>query len=346
MSLFCYLVLMTGKVTLEPIKTLAEVPEELDLYLQNVLYIEIDQSGRYLASDFPTAKVHYWEKDGSYAGSFGAKGEGPGEFSFAASLGPPMGHIYAVGDFIYIYDGGSRKVSIFDKQYQFVRRITFEKLGGKINTFHVPRPNRFLFYDSYFCGEAACRRVLLYDDKGKLLKTWRESPDKTWSRDEANNRTNLYIWEPTLAVDFSHERGEAVIGHGSKPLLDVFDRDGNLKRTLTLPIAKPLVQPEDIDEFNEQEWMKGNKYVKAIFPDEMAYFEYVLTIKEGYLVYHLSPLYGKARGYLLDFDGKMKGRFQLLCGEGGGLFSSRGKLLAALVDEEGDFHLHELKVKM
>jgi len=337
------LVLMAGDVTFEPTLTLENPPEEKDLYLQSVLHIEIDDKGRFYASDFPSARIFYWKPDGSFEGTFGRKGEGPGEFNFGASLGPPMGYINVLEDKIYIYDGASRTVTVLDRAFEFVDRITFDGLGGKINNFHVLGPGRFLFYDSYFCEEKACRRALIYNEKGQLTATWRETPDDTWSLNQNNGKVYLYIWQPTLATDFSRLRGEAVIAHSSEPSLDIFSPKGEKLRTVTMDIPKKSVTQDDIDEYNAQTWLRDNDQVKPVFPDEKSYFDQILTLKDGYLVYHASPLYGIAEGYLVDWNGKALGRFRLACGEGGGLFAPRGRLMAAIVDDAGDFQLRELK---
>jgi len=344
MFLLISMILAGGNVTFTPVRTLENPPEDQDLFLQNVLHMEIDTKGRILASDYPSARVYYWEADGSYAGYFGNQGQGPGEFSFAGSFGPPMGQIYAVEDRIYIYDSRPRTLSIFDVDYRFIRTITLEKLGGKINTFHVLEKNRFLFYDSYFCEDEACRRLLVYDGEGNLAETWRTVPDKTWARNASTERTDLFIFAPTLAVDFNRRRGEVAVAHTDSPVLEILDVGGKQKRSVKLEIPAQSVQQEDIDEFHEQDWMKGPESPKAIFPDEKSYFDWILSIAEGYLVYHLSPVEQIAEGYLVGYDGAVKGRFSLPCGEGGGMWSTRGRLFSATIDSAGDFALTEMKV--
>ena len=336
---------MAGKLEFHQVRTLAEVPADQDLFLEQVVYIDIDDRGRFYASNFPSAQVFFWNKDGSHAGVFGRKGEGPGEYNFGSSLGPPRGYVNQWEDRIYIYDGGSRSVNILDRDHQFIRRVTFEGLGGMINGFHVIGKQRFLFYDSYFCQEKACRRILEYDGKGNLVKTWREADDDTWSLvDSQGSQVNLYIFQPTLVMGMHLGRGEVVLAHAAKPILDVHDLNGKLKRSLTLPIPLKPVTREDRDEFYAQSWMKNNKHVIPHFPEQKSYFDQVLCLDDGYLVYHLSPLYGVADGFMVDLDGKMRGRFTLNCGEGGGLFAPRGRVMVAMVDEDGEFHLKEMRI--
>ncbi|CAM2070008.1 hypothetical protein SCOR_31830 [Sulfidibacter corallicola] len=344
--LFLWMMLFTGpsKITFTPIKTLAPLPEDQDIYLQNVIHVEVDETGRYYVSDFPSARIYMWNPDGSYAGFFGGKGEGPGEFVFAAALGPPMGHVYQTGERTYVYDGANRAVSVFDAERRFVARVTLQGLGGKINAFHVLERDRFLFYDSYFCEEKACRRILEYDGKGNLTKTWSTSPDNTWQHVKATGKVKLFIWEPIPVVDFSRKRGEVVLAHSQAPMLTVYDRKGREKRKVTLDIPRKQVTREDIAEYNAQPWLKDANHVVPVFPDQKDYFDRILTLDQGYLLYHLSPFYGRANGYLVDFDGKLMGRFELACGEGGGLFAPYGRLMAALIDEEGDISVHEMKV--
>ena len=329
-----------------PVVTLEPPPADQDLYLQFTLHVEIDDTGTYYIPDYPSGRVFMWDKAGKYVGFFGEKGEGPGEFTFAASLGGPRGYVYAFNDRLYVYDGGNRTISEFKRDRSFVRRIILQGLGGMINNFQVTGPNQFLFYDSYFCEDHACRRIDFYNGEGNVYREIIHDPDTTWSRDEAKNRVNLFIFEPTLALDYSPGRSEIVYAQTKSPDLHVLDAKGNALRALKLEIPRVMVQQDDIDEFNEQDWMQGNPGIKAIFPKEKAWFDRILTLKEGYLVFHLSHLYRRAKGYLVDFDGKVKARFAIRCGEGGGLFDPRERLVAVIVDEEGDFQIRELEMKI
>lgn len=344
MLCFAFCVFVLGPVKFEPIRTLAPPPEDQDLFLQNILHVEVDKDGAYFATDFPSARIYHWDAEGRYAGFFGGKGQGPGEFVFAAALGPPMGYINRVDGGFFIYDGASRTLSLLDDQRRFIRRITFEKLGGKINGFHALSNKRFLFYDSYFCDEKPCRRILEYDDRGTLIKSWHDSPDKTWEHNRNTNKVKLFIWEPIPVMHFSRQRNEVVLAHSSEPILQIYDGAGTLKRKLTLDIPRPEVTKEDIAEYNAQPWLKDAPHVVPVFPDQKSYFNRVLTVKEGYLVYHLSPFYGLAKGFLVDFEGKLKGRFSWACGEGGGLFAPKGRLLSARIDDAGDLTIQELRL--
>jgi hypothetical protein len=346
MTAIWLLLLMVGPIEFETVRTMAPLPEEDDLFLANVLYIEEGEDGRIYASDFPSAKIHYWQADGTYLGHFGQKGEGPGEFVFGAALGPPMGYIYALDQKLFIYDGSSRTINIFTKDHEFIKRVQFDKLGGKINNVHVLGSDRFMLYDSYFCNDKACRRILQYNDKGNLIDTWATSDDNTWKMNDSNGKVKLFIWEPTFATDFSRERGELVIAHTKDPILDVYNVEGKKLRSVTLEIPKKIVTAEDKAEFMQQRWVQGNNTIEIIFPEEKNYFEYVLTLPQGYLVYHKSAIEGIIDGFLVDFNGKVLGRFKRAIGQSGGLFASRGKLFGALIDDEGDFSLQELKLNM
>lgn len=340
------LLLCVGPIQFETVKTYENLPEDEDLFLSNVLYMEEAPDGRLYASDFPSAKVHYWNADGTYAGSFGRKGEGPGEFVFGAALGPPMGYIYALGDQLFIYDGASRTINIFNNEHQFIKRIQFDKLGGKINNVHVLAPDSYLLYDSYFCDDKACRRILNYNDQGKLVATWRTTDDDTWAMNDSNGKVKLFIWQPTFASDFSRERNEFVLCHTSEPKLEVFDPAGKKLRDVSLQIPRKVVSKEDQAEFMQQRWVQGNQTLEIIFPEEKNYFESILTLPQGYLVYHKSAIEGTIDGYLVDFKGKILGRFKRAIGQSGGLFASRGKLYGAIIDDDGDFSLQQLQLTL
>lgn len=344
MSCLLLLFMMVGPIEFETVRSFAPLPEEADLFLSNVLYMEETANGRVYVSDFPSAKVHYWKADGTYDGNFGRKGKGPGEFIFGAALGPPMGYIYGLNDQLFIYDGASRTINIFNADHTFVKRVQFDRLGGKINNVHVLKPDRYLLYDSYFCNEKACRRLIHYNDQGTLLDTWRTADDDTWAMNDSNGKVKLFIWQPTFATDFSRERGELVVAHTDTPDLDVYNLEGEKLRTVKLAIPRKLVSEEDKAEFKQQRWVQGNDTLEILFPEEKNYFEFILTLPQGYLVYHKSAIEGTIDGFLVDFNGAIKGRFNRAIGQSGGLFASRGKLFGALIDEDGDFALQELKL--
>ena len=100
----------------------------------------VDNDGNILILDSGNYQVKKFDEAGQYRGSFGKKGNGPGEFLGATRLDVcPSGEIL-------INDLAIRVVNIFDESGHFIRRFSIEGLSptqvlalqsGEISIFHV-----------------------------------------------------------------------------------------------------------------------------------------------------------------------------------------------------------------
>lgn len=64
--------------------------------------------------------IHRFASDGKYQGNFGRSGEGPGEFQTVTTL-------YFLGSDLYAYDLRMRRISVFDRDGQYLRSIRVTK---------------------------------------------------------------------------------------------------------------------------------------------------------------------------------------------------------------------------
>lgn len=75
----------------------------------------VDGSGRLLISDNQQKTVHVFEPDGSYSGSLGRDGSGPGEFSLIADIA-------VSGDTVHILDAAASRISLYStKTMEYLR---------------------------------------------------------------------------------------------------------------------------------------------------------------------------------------------------------------------------------
>lgn len=91
------------------------VPEYEFFRLVGVLGL---RDGRILAVNSGTRELRYYSSDGSYLGSLGGRGEGPGEFAV-------LGSAYPFGDSLAVSDPTLLRVSILNDQGEFVRSVPF-----------------------------------------------------------------------------------------------------------------------------------------------------------------------------------------------------------------------------
>ncbi len=78
-----------------------------------------DDGSLYVYDDGDDA-IHRFASGGRYLGSFGRSGEGPGEFQTVTTL-------YFLGSDLYAYDLRMRRISVFDRDGQYLRSIRVTK---------------------------------------------------------------------------------------------------------------------------------------------------------------------------------------------------------------------------
>lgn len=106
------------------------------------------------------SSVRRWTPDGQPAGSFGRRGEGPGEFEQASDLG-------FFGDSLWVWDAEAYRVSYFDLDGEFLGSVSPSFDLGSMDEL-PPRPNRPL-RDGTFIGSSPRAGFAMAD--GSLKET-------------------------------------------------------------------------------------------------------------------------------------------------------------------------------
>lgn len=81
--------------------------------------------GRILLTNGSSAELRVYDPDGSFAGSIGGEGDGPGEFRW------PDWFRTIRGDSLLVHDRRLRRISIFSPQHRFVRSINLPSISGQ-----------------------------------------------------------------------------------------------------------------------------------------------------------------------------------------------------------------------
>ena len=323
--------------------TLEAIPEDSEVFLSLPQDVAIDGQGRIFISDAMAKTVFVWNADGTYSGSFGKAGKGPGEFTFMG-MGGPQAYLSVVGDQVLVYDGGTRTVNFFDKGLTYNSSTKFQLAAGRTNYFKATPSGDYVVHNSKF-GEEQVRGIGVYGADGKPIRQIVEIPDTTYKTKMKDGRFSgltLNAYSPNLVVHYDSASDQIIIGHSSKPSFEVYDTSGKMIKKVNFKMLQVDVTQEDKDEYQQQPWIKRSQWVKAAFPEKKAYYDAILPVGDRYLVYRKSPFYVNLEGILIDDMGKTISNFSLECGENGNLFSVNGRLMAVRLDEEGEFVVEEL----
>lgn len=335
-----------SNLNLEVVRTFEPIPDDEDTFLQRPGDVALDDQGRLHVMDLLGKTVLVWGKDGKYATQYGKPGEGPGEFQIMGNSGGPQGYVDAVGDTIYVYDGGARRLNLFNMDLSFRKATNLKVEGGRVEAFWPLGEERYLIFNSSYFSDTPFQRAALY--KGETVeKVLTKVKDQSWHyvTSGGNRRVEIYAFAPQLRMAVNQKDGLLVLGHSEKPQFDVFDYQGKLLKTVKAKMTQQEVTQDLIDEYEEQPFIKNNNFFTAAYPEKRSFYERILSLEgDRYLAYLISPFYNNVEGYLIDGSGKMLGRFTYACGEGGQLFASRGKLFAATTNEDGDYILQEMRI--
>lgn len=326
-----------GKLNFEPKLLLEPIPEETDLFLQNTSDLAMDEDGTIYVIDTRSVTVFVWHPDGKFKGNFGKQGQGPGEFSFRNAGG---GKVSITKKHIYIFDGGTKNVSVFDKNMEFVRSFPLSVANGMVSVFNMTEDERMVVANSSWFSDVPYRMLAVYNPKGELLQEVQKIEDHTWKygSEGGQRRVILIPYATTMIARYDDRNGNIIVGDNATNQFDIVGLDGKKVRTLPLNMVRRDLIKEDQDEWNEQPWFQSQTFFKVEFPDRKPYYNRITPVgKDNYLVYVQSVYYNQCEGIYVSGKGETLGRFSMNLGENGGLFGSRGKLVAFTTDDEGEF---------
>jgi hypothetical protein len=336
-TLFTFLLAFDGKLNLKPTLMLQPVPEETEMFLQGTTDLAIDTDGTIYVIDTRSVTIFAWNPDGTYKGNFGKQGQGPGEFSFENAGG---GKISVTDKYIYVFDGGTKNVSLFDKEMNFVRSFPLSVANGMVSVFDMATDDRMIVTNSSWFSDVPYRMLAVYSQKGELVNEIQKIEDKTWKygSEGGQRRVILIPYATTMIAGYDDRNNQLLVGDSATNKFDVVSIDGKKIRTVEVNLLRRDLVKEDKEEWNEQPWFKSQQFFQVAFPDRKPYYNRITPVGESaYLVYVISTFYNNCEGIYVDKEGNTLGRFSMKLGENGGLYGSRGKLIAFTTDDMGEF---------
>jgi len=344
-SFFLLLAFADSSSNVKPALTLQTVPEEHG-FLERPGDVAVDENGDIYVLDLEARKIYIWDNKGVFKSAFGKKGQGPGEFMFAAQVGGSQGFISITPKTLYVFDGANRALNRFDREFAFKgsEPIRFFS-GGSVENLKAINPDRFLvFYSNYF-ADVPHRIAAIYDGEAELVKEIAELEEKTWHYYEKGGQRKVMIhgFAPDYRIVYNEANGEVLLLDGGKPGFDVYDLNGVKQRSVEMRITRKPITKADIEEHDSRNIFKDQDFFTASYEDYKAYYDYVLPIGlDRYLVYTQSPVYRNLEGIIVDSEGKTQSKFEFSCGEGGSLRGSRGKVFAMHLDDMDELSIVQL----
>ena len=211
----------TPKVALEPVRVLGD-PETAD---ENLAFhmpsaVAVDAAGRLFVLDMGNHRVQQFGPDGSYLGTFGRQGQGPGEFYYPSWLD--------VDDrgFLYVADPNNQRIQVLTpdgKDHRTVKGLeqgagsVFVGKGGEL-LIGAPRV-RFVMNPEEKKAAALPKLVRVLDAEGKPVREFGEPRD--FGDELLNNGAN----EAILTVD---RAGQAYLVFTVQNRIEKYAADGRL----------------------------------------------------------------------------------------------------------------------
>ena len=324
-----------------------EVPEDHEHYLQRPIDAAFDAQGRLYLLDIQTRAVFRWNADGTFADSFGKAGNGPGEFGFQTRQGP-QAHLSISGDDLYVCDGGKWAVQVFDLDGNYKTMIRFQQPNGQLTGFWSTANGTWLTQSHHFLNKDPGFEISSMDAKGNFeqLLYYSEKDIGRPAIAPTKNAITIEAYYPELTANYDRKTNKLVYAATGHSLLKVRDLASGKTHSIKLALPQVEVETQHQAEFEKQSWLKYNPNFKVVYPEKMPYFDRILQLRNGsFMVYHQSPVEQHIHGYVVDASGLRKSRFAFTAGQSGGLFGDSGRIVAVIVDDNGDFSIAEVAPK-
>ncbi len=244
-----------------PILNIGEIESPPEYQLYRVFDAVRLDDGRIVVANSGTNELRLYDSSGSYLGSAGREGGGPGEFEGLRSLAT------TAGDSLLTYDWRQRRISIFDSKGAFGRSFTPEPLAGTAAFADQIEPladGSLLIKAQNFASGGVMdglRRdtlsLLLCNREGALLDTLMTFPgaerlfETNTSGDNVMVMVRGRLWspEPQLAA---HSDGY-FFGSGKSFEVGYYSAVSGLQRLFRLQQPELLVTDEDIERYKQEE---------------------------------------------------------------------------------------------
>ena len=330
---------------LETVLTLEPVPEA-NGFISAPYDVTVDPDGNIYVLDTSASTVFYWNAQGKFMGNIGAKGEGPGELTFFAGSGGPHGYVGVTDSEILLYEA-NRELSRFDRKKTYQSTLHLQVTPGRINLFKAMGNGGFLVSNSNY-GTHPTIVIRLVSSEGKVVKDLLQVSDKSYKLVEKPERTwHFFPYSEKAFATYDDIEKRVIQGRTHEPFIELLDDEGNMQKKIKLEVPRRSFSKEDKTEFLDRRKLSFKH--KYFFPDYMPVFTNIIPLAgDRMLVYVQSTNYRKCWGNIVDLQGKPRGRFEVTCGQNGGLFGSRHKIIGIFTGEgkDEDFSIRVLEPRL
>jgi len=240
----------------------------------------LDASGHIYVTDSGNSRVLKLSPEGQLVGSFGRRGQGPGEFQI-------MGGVAVDGQGrLYVTDRTTNRLKVLSARGDEARNVHLAGITGEIG---LLGSGEAVVTKGLLFSEASVPGLLLVvDGSGRVLRTvGRQEPRDDWDEYRYFNRT-------ALATD---QAGRIYLAYGTRNRIERYDPEGSLDlvmdRPLNYDVSETVGQVKRRVGPREMELPQVNIVSKAIAVDDagriwVLSLDRQLTFEEQPVVLHLA----------------------------------------------------------
>ena len=345
-----YLMLLLSQLGisgLEPDLVYGQPPGEL--WLQRPHSIAVSPEGQVFISDQDAKRVLVWNRDGSFKGTIGNGGQGPGEFVLPTWMDYRNGRLH-------VLDPIARRIEVFDPQGQPVKTLSVKDIFTSPMGFQALSDGGYAVVLHAVFDEPPAMKLVLLDAAGHVKATPKRFLDKSFQLENTSRDFLMEITAYSGETTLTRRAGQFLLACGYEPMVYFMDESGAVRDKLELIGRRArMVTAADKNEFMGMEipWRDGftplNKlkdHIRVSFPEHMPYFTGVFPAGSDHiLVYERSKSSNHLKAQRYDLRGKPVGpNLELILGWSGTFHISEDQLFAAIYDEgHEEFSLQQFR---
>jgi hypothetical protein len=250
--------------------------------------IALDSKGNLFVLDAGNHCIKKFDPAGHLLGSFGRKGEGPGEIEFVTGMD------FDREDRLVVYDHGNNRFTVFANTGVFVKTAGINEIGWRsVLGMEIDAKGR-LYIESSRMHEWAPKPDNWTVISRVNLDTMTETPIDSASfksfywRQDGDTRTGASApYSPGLSWGVA-PNGDVVIANSADYSIKIFSPDLSLRREVRPTRARKTVTDKDKEEYfsgfegeNLLIWLRQT----VEFPKYMPYFDRFLIDGDGYMLF-------------------------------------------------------------
>lgn len=326
--------------------------EEEDDELVDPHFFDFSPRGDLYLLERLNPRILHWDADGNFKGSFGSKGQGPGEFR-----SPQL--IHATKDEVWVWDRASG-FSIFDLDGKYKTRIP--AFNARIRRFAVVNQDTILIaYQKR--GSQPVNHFALTDRKGKIIKDLVHWNNEAFLAPvEGDDKAHVVAYLPEVEI-YSDKNGLIHFGFSQNKTIYTINNQGQITFTV-----KPSFITGPSNDVEKEAWKRfrftgdnGKVYTHKTMPSvkwdytkNKAYYTHFI-VKGQKLATVLTPIsgtdqqkaYNEGFYYLYPFSdgGKPSKRGYYRFADDSQIMYNNGRMLAVFINDEDEYEVKEFTFK-